>query len=173
MQSYLSEKLSFLETQEAALECLQAILLADIASEDLQSSPAEFSSLYHELAGEKFNGTALFSKEPEEGLLYAESPESNDSVCIKRFYLDPKTEPLESLLEHVNNALDENRGEQEQILNLITTSHRAGHVDSPIPNIETIQKTIQSSTEEALHDPRKALAVQANANCAIVWRLFE
>lgn len=170
-QATLNETLSFLQTQEAALERFQqlftetqsCLLTADT------TAMAEFHSSFESLVDEKFNGINLFSKDSNGGAFYMDTQEASDSVAIHRpeFGIEPDNlnkQDLEKLATMVVEALFENKKEQNHLRDLF------GTVAMPSP-VET-EKSATLSKNYFLQNSKTALQAQANSAHDAVLRLF-
>ena len=184
-QASLSDSLSFLQTQEIALEHLQK-LIEDNSKNPVNSSHHDFEELFQAIADETFNGLELFSHQNEDHAFYLESSESNDSITINRpclpspkqsgFYLIESESPAElhMVLKKVTEALIENKKEQAKLQELSANkSLLAGNLDvEKIQNPQIAERAISLSKSDIFADARIALPIQANAAHAAVLRLF-
>ena len=170
-QATLNETLSFLQTQEAALERFHK-LFTDSQSCPITNDPdvkAGFQSDFSTLAGEKFNGLNLFHQASNDGDFYMETPESIDSIRIHRPEIDIPSDnlseqDLEKLATIVVEALFENKKEQNHLRDLLGTE--------AMPNPAAAEKSATLSKNYFLQDSQTALRVQANSAHNAVLRLF-
>ena len=171
-QATLNETLSFLQTQEAALERFHKLFTNSQScpvSED-PSARAEFQSDFATLADEKFNGLNLFHHDlDDDGDFYMETPETMDSIRIHRpeigFQPDHLSDQdLEKLATLVVEALFENKKEQIHLCDLLG--------NEATPNPAVAEKSATLSKSYFLQDSQTALRVQANSAHDAVLRLF-
>ena len=186
-QASLSDSLSFLQTQEIALERLQK-LIEENSKSPVNSSHLDFEKLFQAIADETFNGLELFSHQNEDHAFYLESSESNDSISINRpclpspkqsgFYLiegdSESPAELQMVLKKVTEARIENKKEQAKLQELSAMKNLLeGNLDvEKIQNPQIAQRAISLSKSDVFADARIALPIQANAAHAAVLRLF-
>ena len=166
----LEDSLAFLQTQDAALERLQQLLEMDGADR------AELEAI----TGESFNGLHLFDCDGDEGVVYMNSPESEDCVHLNRPRLGAdcfQAAGIESLKNEVTSARDENHKEQKTLAEiLLATPACALEADLTHGHLETTESAGQTAfrtRESVLRDARLALGAQANAAHSAVLRLFQ
>lgn len=161
-QARLSEHLSFLQTQDAALGQIQDLLANSSDHED-------FLDNFEALTGEKFNGLDLFTHEGEEQPLYVSGPENQDAFCIHRPLVSVEC-PVTALQEAVRAAREENQKEQAR-LREISASIR---IQAPvrISDTDSARETIFRSQRHVLSDAFSAISGQANSAHDSVLRLF-
>lgn len=161
-QAGLSENLSFLQTQDAALGQIQD-LLANCAGDQ------DFLDAFETLTGEKFNGLDLFTLDGEEQPLYLSGPLTDDAVCIHRPLVTADS-PLGALQEAILAAREENQKEQVR-LGEIAASMRIPST-SKISDADSARATMCRSQEQVLSDAFSAISGQANSAHDTVLRLF-
>lgn len=169
----LEDSLAFLKTQDAALERLQHLLEQDGA--DMTALSAEFEAV----AGESFNGLHLFGCDGDEGVVYMNSPESEDCVHLNRPRIgaDFQVAGVEILRGEVASAREENHKEQQTLEEILVATPACalgaelshGHLE----NTESAGQTAFRTRESVLHDAPLALGAQANAAHSAVLRLFQ
>ena len=170
-QASLNETLSFLQTQEAALERFHK-LFTNSQSCPITEDPAakaEFQSDFATLAEEKFNGLNLFHHASNDGDFYMETPETMDAIRIHRPEIDIQRDnlseqDLEKLATIVVEALFENKKEQSHLCDLLSSQ--------AMPNPAAAEKSATLSKSYFLQDSQTALRVQANSAHNAVLRLF-
>jgi len=170
----LEDSLAFLQTQDAALERLQGLLEKDGA--DKAALSAEFEAV----AGESFNGLHLFGCDGDEGVVYMNSPESEDCVHLNRPRIVADSfqmAGIEILRNEVASAREENHKEQQTLKEILVATPACalgaelshGHLE----NTESAGQTAFRTRESVLRDARLALGAQANAAHSAVLRLFQ
>jgi len=170
-QATLNETLSFLQTQEAALERFHKLFTSSKSCPitDDPAAKADFQSDFATLAEEKFNGLNLFNHASKDGDFYMETPESIDSIRIHRPEIDVQPDKLsdqdlEKLATLVVEALFENKKEQIHLCDLLASES--------MPSPAAAEKSATLSKCVFLQDSQTALRVQANSAHNAVLRLF-
>lgn len=184
-QASLSDSLSFLQTQEVALEQLQKLI--EVSSKNPANAlHQDFEHLFQAIADETFNGMELFSHQSADNAFYFESSESDDSISINRpslphsnqpgFYLISSESPGEwqMLLKKVTEARIENQKEQKKLQEL--SAEKGLRMENlgvdKIQSPYVAERAISFSKTNVFADARIALPIQANAAHEAVLRLF-
>lgn len=161
-QARLSEHLSFLQTQDAALGQIQNLLANCTEHQD-------FLDLFETLTGEKFNGLDLFTRDGVEQPLYVSGPNTEDSVCIHRPLVSAEC-PFNALQEAIREAREENQKEQVRLREISASIRSQSGVK--ISDTDSARETMCRSQMHVLSDASSAISGQANSAHDAVLRLF-